>query len=520
MANYRRPGTYVEEVLLPQQVDSQGSSTFVGAFLGTSDRGPTAATLVSSWTEFVRIFGSFNVNHNLHFALYSFFSNGGRSAYVARVLGTGSASASVTLSDRAGSPLNTMSVTAINAGTWANSSNTTTGLSVEVKDNNDPNRFDLLVYQGSTSNVVERFHDLSMDNNDGRYAVRQINGTSDYIVVADLNSATAAPGDRPAAAGVKALSAGADGTTPAAAVYTAVLTQGNSTAAFDVVLNSMVLNIPDVQRLDDTSAAQILQAASAYADARGDVFVVADTTANATSAALAGTFATSVMAGAGMTGQNMAMYFPFLVVPDPIGSQGATRTVAPGGAVVGMYLATDSVRGVFKAPAGMSLPFNNVVAPALRLSNTDLDNLNTAQVPINAIRSIPGAGICVMGARTLRTIYTDRYVSVRRTLIYIKKTLVAETEFAIFESNDERLWERLRTVANTFLQGLWQQGGLKGMSAADAFYVKCDATINTPAVIGNGEVRVEIGVATQTPAEFVVLRIGQFDGGTTVVTQQ
>lgn len=522
MPNYKRPGTYVEEALLPQMIESDGTATAVGAFLGTSGRGPTTATLVSSWSEFVRYFGTFDINHNLHFALFSFFANGGRSAYVARVVGSGSAKASVTLTDRAATPAATMRVDAVNPGTWANSSSSTTGLSVEVVDNATTDRFDLVVYQGgagspSNLNAVERFNDLSMDANDARYVVRQVNSNSDYVAITDLNSATAPPADRPSASGVKTLAGGSDGSAPGVTNYVNALTFGNVSAVFDTVPLSLILNVPDVQRLDDSVAVQILQAAGLYADQRGDVFVVCDASPGSTTANTAVTFASSVMAG-GQSGSNMAIYYPYITIQDPLGAAGMTRDIAAGGAIVGLYAATDAILGPQKAPAGIGVSINQAVATKVRLTNADLDALNSAAVPVNAIRSIPGAGTCLMGARTMRTLYSDRYINVRRTLIYLKKSLTDATQFAIFENNDERLWAQLITVCTNLLTQFWQQGGLRGSSADEAFYVKCDATINTNAVIQQGEVRIEIGVALQTPAEYVVIRIGQTQGGATVTS--
>lgn len=518
MATYKRPGVYVEETLLPQEIEALGTATAVGAFLGQSSRGPAEATLISSWTEFVRRFGTFDSAYPLHFAVYQFFRNGGRAAYIARVLGSGAVKATVTLTDRAGSPLNTLRVDAINEGAWANSSNATTGLSVEVTDNGTTDRFDLVVYQGgagspSGQNVVERFNDLSMDVNDARYVQRQINGFSAYVTVTDLNSATAAPADRPSASGVKTLSTGADGSAPASSAYTNALTLGNAAAVFDEIPSSLVLNIPDTTTMGDSTAVLVLQAAGLYADARGDVFVVADVTATTTSVASAMAFGVSIMTGGALNGSNMALYYPYIVIQDPLGPSGSTRTIAPGGAVAGLYLATDAVEGVKKAPAGVGATLVGALAPAARLTSTNLDSLNTATVPVNAIRTMPGTGTVVMGARTLRTQYVDRHINVRRSLIYIKKSLSELTQFAVFENNDERLWEQLRTTCSVFLQEFWQNGGLRGLSADQAFFVKCDSTINTNAVIENGEVRVEVGVALQTPAEFVVIRVGQFASG-------
>jgi phage tail sheath protein FI len=121
-----------------------------------------------------------------------------------------------------------------------------------------------------------------------------------------------------------------------------------------------------------------------------------------------------------------------------------------------------------------------------------------------------------MGARTLKPGYADRYISVRRSLIYLRKSLSDMTQFAVFEPNDFRLWRRVTTTIESFLTDFWNQGGLRGETPADSFFVKCDAENNPLVSIENGQVNIEVGVALQRPAEFVVIRISQYDSGAVV----
>jgi phage tail sheath protein FI len=132
-----------------------------------------------------------------------------------------------------------------------------------------------------------------------------------------------------------------------------------------------------------------------------------------------------------------------------------------------------------------------------KLSSLELDQLNTATPAVNALRAVPGSGIVVMGARTLTTGTADKYVPNRRTLIYLKSQLKQITQFAIFEPNDNRLWSQIQSVCSRFL----------------TFFVICDGSLNTYAVTQAGEVRIEIGVALNNPAEFIVIRIGQTVAG-------
>jgi hypothetical protein len=84
--------------------------------------------------------------------------------------------------------------------------------------------------------------------------------------------------------------------------------------------------------------------------------------------------------------------------------------------------------------------------------------------------------------------------------------------FAVFENNDERLWSRIRTALGAFLQSYWQQGGLRGATTKEAFFVRCDSSINSFADLQNGRINIEVGVALEYPAEFVVIKLSQLTG--------
>ena len=205
-----------------------------------------------------------------------------------------------------------------------------------------------------------------------------------------------------------------------------------------------------------------------------------------------------------------AFYTPWIVVPNPA-ETGGTISIPPGGAVAGVYARTDATRGVFKAPAGVNAAITNAIDVDTKFSVTQQGTLNSNNV--NVIRPVKGAGIAVMGGRTRKTYGADRYINARRTLIYIKESIKDSTQFAVFENNDERLWSRLRSTADRILRPVWSEGGLRGSSQAQAYYIICDDTINTPQVIQNGEVRMEIGVALEYPAEFIIIRLSQYEGG-------
>jgi phage tail sheath protein FI len=111
----------------------------------------------------------------------------------------------------------------------------------------------------------------------------------------------------------------------------------------------------------------------------------------------------------------------------------------------------------------------------------------------------------------------DKFVAVRRTLNYLKSSLKEITAYAVFEPNDERLWNSITMNVSGFLGDFWRSGGLKGASAGEAYFVVCDSTNNTVTSIDNGEVHVDVGVAMQYPAEFIVINLSQWSGGSNAV---
>lgn len=521
MTAYSRPGVFVNEVALPQVLDTVDNGSAIGVFIGALPKGPVTPTLVSSWTEFVKTFGKPSTSFYTPTAVFNFFANGGRNAYIVRSAGTvdgvtpvSAAYAGVTLTDDADA--DTLDIIAKDPGTWANSN-----LYVEVVAQTS-STFGILVYEtisGSTQ-VVEQFSDLSLDAENSRYVAAVLGALSKYVS-ADRAAYT---GGLPAAAGLKALSGGASATDAAVVsngnVARALVSADYATAyeLLDTIVNPLVINLPDVAYYyaaggdgdDATAQAGIYADLVDYCDTRGDAFAIVDTP-KGLSAQDAIDFAVDAKGAA--AGSNAAVYYPWIAVSDTMRNiPGATTLVPPGGAVLGQYLATDAARGVFKTPAGLGNAIALAVATERRFTNSELDTLNSAAIPVNAIRNVPGAGIVIMGGRTLKNTVGDRYVNVRRTLIYLKKELENLSSFAIFENNDTRLRNALSSTLSGFLLQFWTQGGLRGVKPQDAFYVKCDSTNNSDADLLNGQVNVEIGVALEYPAEFIVINIGQITG--------
>jgi phage tail sheath protein FI len=495
MTAYLRPGVYVQETLNPVAPIVGANADSVAAFIGANPRGPLTPTLVTSWSQYLNLYGGWSANNDLALAVFLFFANGGSQAYVQRVVKGSPLAATRTFQDTESSPANTLTIAAANPGEWGNSINIVTQIS-----SGSTNYFDLIVYYNGTSaaNKVETFPNLSMTPTDSRYAISVINSQSAYIVATDAGSIATGAARNPAAVGPIALASGANGTAPS---HTEI---ANAVTLFDYVSSSLILNAPGVT---ETAAVNILLA---YAIARKDVFVVIDPIDEIVDNQITRSDSyTQTSFG--------AVYYPRITINDPTNTTPGTviANAYPGGAVVGKYAATDKSRGVFKAPAGLSVRLAGAVS-VRSLTNADLDNLNSAAAPVNAIRFIPGSGIVIMGARTLEAGYASMYVPVRRSLIYLEKALVDLTNFAIFEPNDTVLYRRITAVVSNFLNKFWTEGGLRGATPQQAFFVLCDTTNNSLATVEAGQVNIQVGVALQRPAEFVVINIGQFDGGATV----
>lgn len=181
----------------------------------------------------------------------------------------------------------------------------------------------------------------------------------------------------------------------------------------------------------------------------------------------------------------------------------------PAAAVAGVYASVDRDRGVWKAPANVSLA--SVIGPMTKITNDDQEDLNidpTAGKSINAIRAFTGKGTLVWGARTLAGNDNEwRYVSVRRLFNMIEESTQKATAFAVFEPNDAATWLKVKAMIESYLYGLWEQGALAGPTPAAAYFVNVGlGKTMTPQDVLEGRLIVEIGVAAVRPAEFIVLR--------------
>jgi phage tail sheath protein FI len=212
-----------------------------------------------------------------------------------------------------------------------------------------------------------------------------------------------------------------------------------------------------------------------------------------------------------------AIYYPWLKIPDPFPKNPQIQSdimVPPSGYMMGIYARSDIERGVHKAPANEVI--RGISDLAFKLVKEQQDILNPRN--INVLRNFRenNRGLRVWGARTLSSDPDWKYINVRRLFIFIENSIDRGTQWVVFEPNDESLWQRVKRVITAFLTQVWRDGALMGRKAEEAFYVKCDRTTMTQNDIDNGRLIVKVGIAPVKPAEFVIFRIGQWTGGSSL----
>jgi phage tail sheath protein FI len=184
----------------------------------------------------------------------------------------------------------------------------------------------------------------------------------------------------------------------------------------------------------------------------------------------------------------------------------------PSAAMAGLYTMVDNTRGVWKAPANVSV--NSVIKPSSKITHDAQENLNVDAMSgksINAIRTFPGIGTMVWGGRTLDGNSLDwRYINVRRTMIMLEQSIKLALRSYVFEPNDANTWVTVRSMITNFLTEKWKQGALAGASPEDAFSVDIGlGTTMTSLDILEGKMLVTIKLAIVRPAEFIVVTFQQ-----------
>ncbi|OGU59496.1 MAG: hypothetical protein A2X64_08255 [Ignavibacteria bacterium GWF2_33_9] len=192
-----------------------------------------------------------------------------------------------------------------------------------------------------------------------------------------------------------------------------------------------------------------------------------------------------------------------------IGINSKLSELPPSGAIAGVYSQVDGSRGVWKAPANVSLA--GVISPSLNITSKEQDSLNVdvnAGKSINAIRMFTGKGVLVWGARTLAGNDNEwKYISVRRFFMMVEESIKKATEQFVFEPNTANTWVRIKAMIENFLITLWKQGALAGVTPDHAYFIRVglNQTMTAQDIL-EGRLIVEIGLAVVRPAEFIILR--------------
>jgi phage tail sheath protein FI len=530
MPNYLSPGVYVEEIQSGSR-PIEGVGTAVAAFVGLAERGPfNAPTLVSNWSQFTGTFGEFVQGSYLAHAVYGYFMNGGGNCYVVRIGQDGSADGDGNSSRQSRGQrevpagpeglLGRLRVVALSAASRGGD------ITVEVTDAGgdepSPELFKLVVRQGGQ--VVEEFDRVTLGR--GRQNVAGIvNAGSRLIRVEDARTGTAQASDRPATgASVTLATSASPATAQASAVpsvrlsaddYVGDVSERTGFGGLEAIDEVTMVAVPDLmsayqQGVVDLETVQAVQLGMiAHCELMGDRVAILDPPP--------GLNAQQVKEWrqdkAGYDSKYAALYWPWVKVFDP--PTGRNVFVPPSGHVAGVWGRSDDTRGVHKAPA------NEVIRGAVTLETqiTKAEHGLLNPVGINCIRAFPGGGIRIYGARTLSSDPAWRYLNVRRLFNYLEESILNGTQWVVFEPNDDALWARIRRTISAFLVNEWRRGALFGLTPDEAFYVKCDRETNPAEGIDAGQVVCEIGIAPVKPAEFVIFRLAQFSGGTSLVSE-
>ena len=518
-ATYLTPGVYVEEVSSSSATLSAGA-TAVAAFVGFTAKAPTddptdpdgvKPRLVTNWTQFEKLFGGFAPGIMLPHSVYGYFNNGGSLAYIVRIPNSTPATESGTRAlpsgDRSLGPA--LEVTTVEPNAPISLSVTPESPADDAKET-DPPTFTIDVVEGGK--VVESFPNLTLAKGT-RQAETVINKESTKVKVATkvdtdklVNDLASIPAGlysiEPAPANPSPVSGRAF--TGSETARTGI----NGLVIADDVTMVMVPDLITAATKDDGTVdlnmwKSVQLALINHCEGQANRMAVLDAPPGMSPQQVK-----EWREGVAMyDSQFAAFYYPWVKVSNPASvDNGDTEIlVPPSGHMAGIWARTDETRGVWKAPA------NEVVRGALdvEMNITAAEQGLLNPMGINCIRPFGTRGIRVWGARTLSSNTDWTYINVRRLFNMIETAIMNGTQYAVFEPNDQKLWEGLKRTVGSFLRGLWTDGALFGATADQAFYVKCDAETNPPESIDLGRVVVEVGIAPVKPAEFVIFRIAQ-----------
>ncbi|GIG59142.1 tail protein [Longispora fulva] len=509
MPTYQSPGVYVEEVEAGSR-PIEGVGTAVAAFVGFAAAGPyNTPTLVSNWSQYTKAFGEFAEGCYLPQAVYGYFLNGGGNCYIVRVGGQRADEETAALPAGPQAVLGSYRVAAREPGAR--------GLVVEITgptgENPPDDRFTLVVKQDGKA--AETFENVTTRKGRDNVVTRVKDG-SRLITLTEQQSAGA-----PTRPDLGAVALSAPPSPPAvparvvADVYVGDVSDRTGFGGLETVDEVTMVAVPDLMSalqagaIDGETVKAVQLAMIAHCELMGDRMAILD--------APPGLNPQQVrdwrMNDAGYDSKYAALYYPWIKVFDP--ATGGNNFIPPSGHMAGVWARNDSTRGVHKAPANEVV--RGAVALQTQLTKTEQELLNP--IGINCVRAFSGRGIRVWGARTLSSDPAWKYLNVRRLFNYLEESIMNGTQWVVFEPNDDALWARIRRTVASFLVMEWRKGALFGLTPDEAYFVRCDRETNPAEGIDLGQVVCEIGVAPVKPAEFVIFRLSQFSGGTSLVNE-
>ncbi len=548
MAEYLSPGVYVEEVDRgPKPIEGVG--TAMAAFVGFTEKAEMVREvdnellvenllnrpqLVTNWTQYVQRFGGFVPGVNLPQAVYGYFSNGGSRCYVVSVRTFPKAEG--VLMNSQGKPALTvrarqagvdglklrvrvgnLALPAPSAGKKSAPAETEgASTTPETPDTGGADYgFSVLVEKEAASGgwkTVEtiegiRMQSVLIEGKKQPVLVYKNNKLPKFIELeavenTSLEKAMPREQEQPLTIDKKLLEA------PQANDFRGDVSERKGLEGLEVLDDVTMLAVPDLmttmpgEKLNLEMVKAVQTAMIAHCERMGDRVAILDAPPDINPQEMK----RWRMDIAGFDSSYAAMYYPWIKVADP-----ATDTVVqipPSGHIAGLWARNDNTRGVHKAPANEVLA--GVVGLAYQTTKGEQDTLNP--IGVNCIRSFPGRGIRVWGARTLSSDPAWRYINVRRLFNYVEKSIENGTQWVVFEPNNRKLWARVNRDVSSFLRTVWRDGALFGSAPDEAFYVKVDDELNPPESRDLGRLIIEIGMAPVKPAEFVIFRISQWAG--------
>lgn len=527
------PGVYVEEI--PSGVRTiTGVATSITAFIGRAKRGPVDEPVtINNYGDYERQFGGLWEHSTMSFAVKDFFLNGGGQAIIVR-LHNGATKAQIRIPTGFAEPDDELHLEAANPGSWGDK------LSVKIdyktKDESDNTLFNITISE--KDGASEKFLNVTIDKTKARYLPKVLeqgsqlmrvrkNDDDKYIIPRTSTmrpietgsfitplSPPASPPMSPVAIAIP----GSDGRSiDDTQIFSGENMQSGKKGLYALESTDLfnLLCIPPYGESATDVTTDLIDKAVTYCKERRAMFLVDPHSSwNSKNTAIQ-KFAPKPPNPAfpGTNSNYAALFFPRLKQPNPL-KDNQLEEFVPCGAVAGIFARTDAQRGVWKAPAGLEATLAGV--PQLSVSLTDSENGELNQLGINCLRAFPVYGRLVWGSRTLegadKLASEWKYISVRRTALFIEESLYRGTQWVVFEPNDEPLWAQIRLNIGAFMHNLFRQGAFKGTTPKDAYLVKCDKETTSQNDINQGIVNILVGFAPLKPAEFVMIKIQQLAG--------